>query len=183
MIDFKGAGTQYHRVMANGQLWSKHTTRYKADESAYDLGVEALRQMQEGTLTEFPTIFIESSGRVNVVPDPDNTPAMIPAPSSPPTSDDGMDVVDFFDIIDPFDPATAVVLQTTPLTPLQAVIAGAMIAAAAHSKEKPWPHSMMPSATFITLDGKSIRIGATWRGYKLGVDQRDKTAIRIGDPR
>jgi hypothetical protein len=178
MIDFVGVGAQYFRVVANGQLWSQHTTRYKADESAYDLGVEALRQIQAGTLAAFPTIYVDAAGRVDVVPDPDNIPANIPAPPTPPTSDGGMDVVAFFDtFMDPYDPATAIILTTGALTPLQSVMYDLMSQSAERSKA---PGRWLASGVFMVIDGNPVRIGATWRGYKLMLDQRDKTAIKIG---
>lgn len=184
MIDLIATGGMRHTVLVNGSVWSDHSQPHKAHESAYDVGVAALRQLAEGTVEAFPEIRVVSTNTVRAEPDPNQDVVEIPpSPDAPPTSDGGLELLDFLEAVDPFDPNDVVLLTPSPLSPIDQVIAMAMNAAAEESKTRSFPRNMLivPVRIEDPAGGPTpVRVGAVWRGYKLGFDKRDKTAIRIG---
>lgn len=186
MIDLIATGGYAHTVLVNGSKWSgPHSQPHKAHESAYDAGVQALRHIAEGTLDEFPEIRVISRNEIRAEVDPNQDLAEIPAASDPPTSDGGLDLIDFINAVDPFDPDNVEIIEAGPLTERDARIYAGMRELAERSKqgtfaEDPRNFLLKPYVARVGEDGEPVRIGWAWRGYKLMVDQRDTTAIRIG---
>lgn len=169
MINSRAEGGAYHRVMVNGREWSKHTTTHKADEIAYDVGVDALRQ----GITPFPTIYVESAGRVYYEPDPAFGSTPIPPAPVPVLSDGGEDIVSF--LHRHFTPSTIIRVPagTTGCLYERAGVDAVLDESAA-------PGEWKIRTRFIEdTNGENIPFLYAWKGYGLLVHRRKKNAIRI----
>lgn len=177
MIDSKVAGGAYHYVIIDGQVFSKHTTDYKASEKAYDVALAFLDKLNQGIITVFPQVAVIFNRTITFTVDPGFDPTSIPTPTEDPVADNGMDLIDWWNsVIDPIDPTN--VLPVVPQNMDQAtILRDALIRGLAEETKSTWRPRR---AVDMDANGNYFTIAVCWRGYKLVFDQRDKNAIRIG---
>ena len=168
MIDARAVGGAYRRVMVNGAEFSRHTTIHKAGETAYDVALEALRQVQAGTLAAFPSIEVVTDERVVYEVDPSVDPVTIPAPTTPPTSGGGEDLIDFIER----NTATPTVFDVVHASSFEAALP---VFAEQHKQD--W---LLHRIYRTNADGSRTWAGIGWRGYLLVWLYRDKTALTVG---
>ena len=180
MIDTVATGGFQFHVLVNGVLWSSHSQQYKATDSARDVMLASISQLQAGNLTELPEIRVRSHNELRIELDPSaDLSVEIPAPPELPVSDGGVELVDFFDLVaNPVDPSSVRTVVPANMTEAEIEMIGGAKATAAESK-KPG-HWLIDSTSTQDSEGRYRRFSLAWRGYCLLLLWRDKTALKIG---